>query len=160
MAKRKQQTARAVIIHSIEHARAAMEAASALEVPVTLMSAPGAAAYVGVRWFLSVVARARGEYPGVPVTAVLDCGDEPGRALGALREGCEAIRFTGPARVAAKVGAIADQYGATLYREKDAGPALDLWGEADPQASCRKWLGDTSERARTGRVAKSERGRT
>jgi hypothetical protein len=160
MAKRKQRAARAVVIHSIAHARAAMEAASALEVPVILMSAPGAASYAGARWFLSVVARARDEYPDVPVTAVLDCGDEPGRALGALREGCEAIRFTGPARVATKVGAIANQCGATLYRERGPGPALDLGGEPDPRSNCRKWLGDTSQTPRTGRLAKPERGKT
>lgn len=160
MAGRKQRAARAVVIHSLADARAAMEAARAHEVAVILMSAPGAASYAGARWFLSVVARARDEYPDVPVTAVLDCGDEPGRALGALREGCKAIRFTGPARLAAKLAAIADRCGATLYRDKGPGPALDLAGEPDPRTSCRKWLGDTSQGPGTGRLAGPERGRT
>jgi fructose/tagatose bisphosphate aldolase len=139
MAKRAHTGGRAVIIHSIDHARAACEAAAALGVPVTLMSAPGAAAYAGAGWFLKAVARASAEHPGARVTAVLDCGDEPGRALGALRQGCEWIRFTGKPRTAAKIAAIAEQYGAALY--EGSGPTLDLVHEPDPYAACRAWLG-------------------
>jgi hypothetical protein len=138
MAKRAHTGGRAVIIHSIDHARAACEAAAALGVPVTLMSAPGAAAFAGAGWFLKVVARATAEHPGGQVTAVLDCGDEPGRALGALRQGCRWIRFSGPPRAAAKIAAIAEQYGAAL--DESSGPALDLRGEPDPHTACRAWF--------------------
>lgn len=159
MAKRISLRGRAVIIHSLDHARAAMEAASALEVPVTLLSAPGAAGYAGARWFLSVIARARAEHPEVEAAAVLDCGDEPGRALGALREGCEAVRFTGPAKIAAKIAAIAEQSGAAVYGQRDAAPALDLWREADPAAACRQWLAQGRGGAKPDRAARSERRR-
>ena len=35
---------RAIIVHSLDHAKAALSAAAELGVPVTLLSAPGAAA--------------------------------------------------------------------------------------------------------------------
>lgn len=138
MGKRSETSGRVVIVHSLEHARAAVAAAAALGVPVTLLSAPGAAAYAGAGWFLKVVARALGEHPQVRAAAVLDCGGAPGHALGALRQGLRAIRFTGPPATTARIAAIARQYGAVLY--KGSGPALDLLTEPDPQAACRKWL--------------------
>jgi len=131
--------ARAVIIHSLEHARAALAAAAALRVPVELVSARAAAGYAGPMWFLEVVRAARAEFPKANATAVLDCGDAPGHALAALRAGCRAIRFEGRGALRAKIAAIAKQSGAVL-REGRA-PALDLLAEPDPAAACRAWLG-------------------
>ena len=45
-----------VLIHSLADARAALAAAAALGVPVTLASAPGAAGYAGPAWFGEVIA--------------------------------------------------------------------------------------------------------
>ncbi|MGB8274771.1 MAG: class II fructose-bisphosphate aldolase [Alphaproteobacteria bacterium] len=130
--------ARAVLIHSLDHARAAISAAAALGQPVVLVSAPHAAAYAGAGWFFEVIAMARAEQAGVAVTAVLDCGDKPGLVLAALRRGIRAVRFTGRGSVRAKLESIAEQYGAVLYR--DVGPALDLAREPDPERACRDWL--------------------
>ena len=46
---------------------------------------------------------------------MLDCGDAPGLALEALRDGAEAVRLRGAPEVLAKVADIAEQYGAQLF---------------------------------------------
>ena len=128
--KKRARPARAVIVHSLADARAAIGAAARLCVPLIVESAEGAAAYAGPLWFLEVVRTAHAEHPKVKVTAVLDCGDSPGYALGALRAGCRAIRLRAPRRVATKIRAIARQYGAVLCGGKTG--ARDLLNERDP----------------------------
>ncbi len=129
----------AVIVHNLEHTRAAVKAAGALGVPVVLISAPMAAAYAGAAYFLEITARAMGEYPDASAVTVLDCGSEPGLALGALRMGCKAIRFAGPGAVRKKIADIAAQMGAEVdnrtYR------ALDLLEAEDAYEACVAWLG-------------------
>jgi len=131
-------TAPAIVINALTDARHALTAAAALRSAVTLLSAEGAAAFAGAGWFRAVVAEARREFPGVPVTAILDCGDEPGMVLGALREGLDCLRFAGPPAVQAKLDAIARAAGAVILARRP--PALDLRGEPDPETACRTWL--------------------
>lgn len=130
---------RAVIIHGLDHARAAVSAAQDLGVPVRLRSAPGAAGYAGALWFGEIVDMARAEYPDAVVEASLDCGDQPGTALAALRQGAEMIRIEGPKAVRDKIAAIADEYGAAI--DTDQRDALDLEWEKDAETRCREWLG-------------------
>jgi hypothetical protein len=129
---------RAVIVHSLADAEAALTAAASLGVPVVLLSPPGAAAYMGAGYFRALVERALATQPGVAATAVLDCGDAAGHAMGALREGLKALLFKGADEVAARLADIAGRSGAVLLREPP--PALDLAGERDPLAACRRWL--------------------
>ena len=131
---------KAIIIHSLEHARAALGAAAETGVAVTLASAPGAAAYVGPAWFEEVVRLARAEVPGAQALALLDCAGRAGDVLAALRQGLPRVRFTGPKAVAEKLAAIAEAQGATLVTGRLR--ALDLHGVADPQTACRRWLGE------------------
>ena len=88
-------TARAIIVHHLDHARAALAAAAECGRPVILLSAAGAAGYAGAPWFLRVVALATDEHPEAQWDAVLDCADRPGHVLAALRQGAIAVRFTG-----------------------------------------------------------------
>lgn len=129
---------REIIIHSLEHARAAMAAAAALNVPVTLASAPGASAYTGPAWFHEVARMAKAAFPDVEAAATLDCADRPGDVLAALRHGLDSVRFTGRKAVAEKLTAIAEARGAVLVTGRSR--ALDLRGLADPEAACRQWL--------------------
>src|SRR5262245_34246163 len=62
------------VVHSLSQARAAISAAAARDSAVTLLSAPGAAAYAGAAWFSAVVKTARESQPRVDVLAILDCG--------------------------------------------------------------------------------------
>jgi len=129
---------KAVIVHSLADARAALAAAAALGVPVTLASAPGAAAYAGPGWFKEMTALAAAELPQAACEAVIDCAERPGDVLLALRLGLRQVRFTGKTAVARKLAAIAAQHGATLVTGRLE--ALDLRGAADPLAACRDWL--------------------
>jgi len=129
---------RAVIVHSLEQARTAAAAAAALGVPLTLASAPGAAGYLGALWFRELLAATRAAYPEVEIEGILDCGDQPGLVMAALRQGLDAVRFTGPARTARVLGEIALPYGARIVRGRLA--ACNLLDAADPAAACRAWL--------------------
>jgi hypothetical protein len=131
-------TAGTIIVHSLDHALAAAGTAATLGVPLTLRSAAGAGGTVGVGWFAALAELVRERYPLLPISFVLDCADEAGTALGAFRRGVKRVRFAGSPEAAAKLAAIAASCGAAL--DDDPNPTLDLLGEADPEAACRRWL--------------------
>jgi len=128
----------AIMIHSLDDARAALAAASSLGSAVILVSAPGAAAYAGAAWFQRVVEIAATEYPEVKMTAILDCDDAAGHVLGALRAGLRRVRYSGGGEVAAKLAEIARSYGAELVADEIE--AFDPRGEKDPADACRRFL--------------------
>ena len=78
----------AIIIQGIDDLRAALEAASSLNRALTVLSIPGAAGSAGAPWFHALIQAGSAEFPNVPLTGVLDCADQPGFALAALRTGC------------------------------------------------------------------------
>jgi fructose/tagatose bisphosphate aldolase len=129
---------RAVIVHSRDHARAALTAARDLDVAVILASPPGFAAYGGAGFFARMITAAREGLEDVRYDAVLDCGDGAGHALAALREGVTAIAIRLPAERRARLAEIAATYGAEIRAPVRGG--LDLLREDDPAAACRAWL--------------------
>ncbi|NUB09057.1 hypothetical protein FW320_23105 [Azospirillum sp. Vi22] len=134
---------RPIRIHSLTDADAACAAAADLGVSLLLVSAPGAAASAGAGWFREVAARAAARHPSVAMTAVLDCADRPGDALGALSAGIGAILFTGRLDVAERLADIAAQRSARLLTTLPE--ALDLRGARDPRRVCRNWLNGRNE---------------
>jgi hypothetical protein len=70
-------------VHSLADARAAL----ARGVPVTLVSAPGAALHAGCGWWRALVEQARADHPNTACVDILDCADGTGQALAALRIG-------------------------------------------------------------------------
>ena len=133
-------TIRAIRIHGLDDALAALEAAEALGCPALLVSAPGAAGSVGALWFREVVAAARARYPGVAVTALLDCADQPGDALGALRAGIADIGLDASAETLARMRDIATALGGRVHGHLPA--CLDLRGRRDPVRACHEWLAE------------------
>lgn len=130
----------AILIHGLDDARAALRAAQETGRPVTVISGPGAAAYGGPAWFDNVVRQARAECPQAQVTAILDCDDAAGYALGALRYGIKHVRFDGRADVTIKLREIAAAQDAALITGEFA--TLDLRSAPDPLAACRAWLAE------------------
>jgi len=128
-----------IVVHDLKHAQAALSAAAELGLPVTLVSAPGAAASLGAAVFHEIVAESHREVPGVVVTAILDCGDDAGLALNALRRGLGVIRLRSSPAVMAAVADIANQLGAVLDPDPEA-PALDLLDRQDALEASRSWL--------------------
>jgi len=133
-------TGKRVRVHTVQHARAALAAASELGKPVTLISAKGAAATLGAGYFRKMIDAARADFPDAAAEAILDCGDDPGYALAALQEGMEAIRVDAPVDVRRKIDDIAVQCGARLDTDDD--DALDLLDIVDAEAAARDWLAD------------------
>lgn len=131
---------RRVIVHSLDQARAAVGAAAALGVAVTIESAAGAGAYAGPLWFKALIATAREAHPEVAVSDVLDCAAEAGTTLAALRAGLKRVRFTGPEERRRALAEIAAAQGAVVEGASKE-PALDLLGARDPEAALRAFLG-------------------
>lgn len=132
---------RSIIVHGLKDAKAAVVVASELGVPVTLRSAPGAARYLGATVFRDMIQEAQRPHPGVAVTAVFDCGDDPGLALGALRHGLKVIRVSVSGEVLERIADIAAQSGARVeFGDEDNIEALDLLDLDDPEAAVRTWL--------------------
>jgi hypothetical protein len=128
-----------IVVHSFEQARAAVAAAAELSVPVTLVSAAGAGGYAGPLWFKALIEAAQHGHPEAAVAAVLDCADEAGTALAALRAGVKQVRFTGPEPVRLRIAEIAAALGAAIESDPVAG-ALDLLDQRDPKGAALAFL--------------------
>jgi hypothetical protein len=78
------------------------------------------------------------------VSAVFDCGDDPGLALGALRDGLKVIRLSVSGDALNRIADIAAETGARLEAAGEGGEkegtALDLLDLDDPEDALRAWL--------------------
>jgi hypothetical protein len=110
----------AVIVHGLHDARAAL----ARGIPVTLLSAPGAALFAGCLWWRQVTAAARAASPGTEMVDILDCADASGLAMGALRSGVVRLVLWPEAPGWAEIAVVAEQLGGFVVAQ--APPALDL----------------------------------
>ena len=90
-----------------------------------IASAPGAGSYVGPGWFRELVATAREAVPEASCSSLLDCADDRGAALAALRSQVEGVVFTGRADVARRLADIASQHRVRFVTERPV-PAIDL----------------------------------
>jgi hypothetical protein len=110
----------AVVVHGLDQARSALRPA----LPVTLLSAPGAAAFAGCLWWRSLIGQARAEFPDAVLLDVLDCADAAGQAMAALRVGQRVLVLDPACPAFAAVAAAAAGLGATVLAARP--PALDL----------------------------------
>jgi hypothetical protein len=119
----------AVTIHSAAQARAAIDAVGARG--LLLLSAPGAAGFLGPAWFAAMV--------GDHAPAALDCGADAGHALAALRHGLKLIILS---EASEGLLTCADEVGARILPVRP--PSLDLfdWNLTKPQAraALKAWL--------------------
>lgn len=104
----------AVTIHGIADARVACRAVRDAGNKITLWSAPDAAAITGPAWFAEILKAMRAEFPELKIDGILDCGEFPGYALAALRQGIDHICFRGTAAQRRKIAALAAARGACL----------------------------------------------
>ena len=114
-----------IIIHSLAQAIAALNVAAGAGRAIVLASAPDGGGYVGPGWFGALIAAAREAVPGARFSALLDCGDNVGAALAAIRLEIEGVVFIGRADVAGRLADIARQHGVRLETDRWA-TALDL----------------------------------
>ena len=121
-----------VVVHHLEQARAALAAASDLGCAVQLRSAPGAAHYAGVGYL-----KALGDAAGHEL--LIDCADDAGLVMAALRTGCRWLTVSGSGELAAKLADIAAQRGATLRHETTPPDVVLLNPETDPRLALEAW---------------------
>ena len=129
---------RALIFHSFDHVRAALAAARDLDQAIVLLTAPGAAAAVGPDVLKAMVDDAAAAVPGARFDALIDCGSQPGIAMGALRAGWRHLVFQGDAMVQPKIADLARQHGAVLANATPA--ARDLSEARHPDRAAAAWL--------------------
>jgi hypothetical protein len=127
----------ALVVRGAAEARAAL--AFAAQRPVLLLSAPGAAGFLGAPAWRALVAAAA---QGAAVPDALCCADAPGHALAALRAGCRIVVLDGTTPAFGQVAAAAAEAGALLLPARP--PALDLatidLARPRGQASLARWL--------------------
>jgi hypothetical protein len=110
----------AVVVHGLDEAVAALRPG----LPVLLLSAPNAAAFMGCLWWRALVQAAQRACRDTEAADALDCGDAPGYAMAALREG-QRILILDPATPAfPAVCNAATRLAAAVWPERPA--ALDL----------------------------------
>jgi hypothetical protein len=122
-----------VVIHGLAEARAAL----VFRVPVTLLSAPGAALFAGCGWWRALVGQVCAEFPDVAIDDILDCADASGLAMGALRIGQHAIVLDPAAPGHRSVLAVAAALASEVLPRRPA--AIDLSNPAEARR-LQDWL--------------------
>jgi hypothetical protein len=114
-----------IIVHSLAQAVAALTAAARAGRAIVLASAPDAGGYVGPGWFGALIAAAREAVPEARFSALLDCGDNVGATLAAIRSEIEGVVFIGRSDVTGRLADIARQHSVRFETDRWA-TALDL----------------------------------
>ena len=79
------------IIHNLKHGLCVARAAMQTKSSAVLFSPRGAANSLGPEVFISMINVVSVHYPRVNIIGVLDCADDTGNALGAIRRGASHI---------------------------------------------------------------------
>jgi len=130
--------ARVVIVHTPDHVRAALEAASEPHTPITLQSAPHATAYAGSLYLKHMFTQVKMDFPQVDAIFILDCGDNGAESVAAMEMGHTHIRSSAPGALRTKLEDIAKQHHVTVA--PPSFESLDLHMLRDAKAACKKWL--------------------
>ena len=146
----------AIVVHDLDQAVGALRAAAAAGVPVTLWSAPGAAAYAGLG-FIGAVFRQAGEaIPEARHDVVVDCGASGVLAHEALSRGFSGVAFSDRGAMRKTLEAIAAQEGRRLVTAGPGRAALDLARSAAPEQDSAAFLAKHRP-PRSSRVAADRR---
>ena len=136
----------AIVVHDLDQAVAALRASAAAGVPVTLWSAPGAAAYAGLGFLASVFAEASEAVPEADHDVVADCRGSAVLAHEALGRGFAGVAFAGRGAVRKALQAIADEHGGRLVTAGPGREALDLAHSSEPERDSADYLANRRAR--------------
>jgi hypothetical protein len=124
--------------HSLSHVDAALGAAAGSKIGVALVTPRGAAATGGPEIYLEMYRQGHAHFPETETNAIIDCGDDAGIAMRALRCGWRDLVFTGDDDVRQKLQDMSDQFGGTLGRSRP--PTIDLITSSDPARTVQQAL--------------------
>jgi hypothetical protein len=131
--------AKAVVVHDLSQALAALAAAAHQKASISIWSAPGAACYAGVGWFAALVRLSVAARPKAKALFILDCADRADLVQDAYRMGLRDVCFTGRRDVAKRLADIARKSDARLHRKRVR--AFDLVEPVDRERRLRDFLG-------------------
>jgi hypothetical protein len=145
-----------IIVRSLAQAQAALAAAAEAGCAIVLASPPDGALSAGAAFYAALAREAAARHPAAKFTLRVDCGDDTGAALGALRIGIPEISCRAPRAAKERLAALARRHNARLVptTARTWRDSLDLQGVGDPLPACRERLA----RRRQKRAAQS-RGR-
>ena len=124
----------AVVVHGLADVRRAL----AKRRPVTILSPPGAALFLGPAAWEAMIRLARAEHPDVMAPDLLDCAHATGLALAAIRLGLSGLVLWPEAPARAGVLAIASTLGAIVLEEAPPATTLESWLRDGPDDSGRR----------------------
>jgi len=127
------------IVHDLAQAGRVAQVAAAQ--PVRLISGPGAGGTLGPAVFMGIIDQTKSDHPDADIIACLDCADEPGTALNALRHGIEEIILAGPEEVVVKIADMAGKQGASVHPRPTH--ALDMVTNPDCD-EIERWIAGSS----------------
>ncbi len=122
-----------IVIHNLEQARAVLAISDAIKRDVQLRSDLDAAAYAGVG-YLHGLSEALGH------ELLVDCHDDAGLVMAALRTGCRKITFSGRPDIHKRLAEMADQQGAEVRFEPEHPEHCLLLSPEDDDERIRQWL--------------------
>ena len=108
-----------IVVQSFIEAKAAFQNAEESGEPLLLVSVSEAAASLGAKGFLELISAAAEGFPNVDYTAILDCGDQAGLAMNALRLGAKDISVDLPLEVRVKIEDMAAKMNARVHIRPD-----------------------------------------
>src|SRR6266540_2165313 len=111
-----------IVVYGFGDNVAALTAAASLRQPVRLKSPFVVAASLGPQVAWSMFRQASTVVPEAVATWVLDCGDETGVALAALRVGVPEVQVAPPGEARARVADIARKLGARVAEDAEGAP--------------------------------------
>jgi len=122
-----------LIIHNASDALCAAQASDKAQFPIELFSARGAAKSLGPEVFIGIIEAAKRAYPCAHITGILDCGQDAGTAMTALRRGAKEISVDLPLATREKIEDIATRSSARIREYPKQ--ALDLEKLRNPEQS-------------------------
>jgi hypothetical protein len=128
------------VVYGFEDAVAALRASAWLRRPVRLKSPFAVSASLGPQVAWSMFRQASRDVPDAEATWALDCGDDAGTVLAALKAGVPEVQVSLPREATVRLAEIAEQHGARITADPDDSPLLDLANIEDSFVACRQWL--------------------
>ena len=118
------------VVHNIEHALCVAEASERTETFVILASARDGACSLGPDVFMSIINKAAAQHPDARIEGLLDCAEDAGVALNAIRRGVPHISVDLQELTYKKIIDIANQSNTRVRKYPNS--VIDLINDKNP----------------------------
>lgn len=112
---RRPETTTVFVVETLDEARAVVGEARERNLPIMLVTGPGACARLGPGYLFEMMRQAGAE--GEQVRMLIDCGPDPGYAMLALRLGWREIHFKAEPSIVARIADMTQSLGGTFHHQ-------------------------------------------